>query len=149
MVQEKPSRTWESREIPMLEVIALDEQQGSGVPLASDVIGMRAGLADRDVAVGLRALHEADYVTGAAIHTTGGWSMINVRLTERGRRAVGQWPSDDLADELIRILDARIERAHDEGERSRLKKLRDAALDVGRGLLSDALFEVARGNIRF
>lgn len=149
MTNAKPARTWETRELRLLEVIALDEEAGGTYGLASDEVGRRAEIPEREVNVGMRALNDAGFIAGSVIHTPQGWAIINIRLTERGRRAVGQWPSDDLAAELLRILDGRIERAPEGDERTRLQRLRDAAADVGRGLLADALFELARGSIRF
>jgi hypothetical protein len=54
-------------------------------------------------------------ITGRDISTHSGYDLILIRLREKGRRAVGQWPSGDLAGDLIRLVEARAEATTDKG----------------------------------
>lgn len=112
-------RTWEERQLPLLQAIARAEEEydGSRRPLNSLGPWLReaSGLDDRDVQLGLRALYEADYVSGNEPGINGRMSdLIGIRLLERGRRTVGQWPPE-------------------------------AALGVGRDVLTSVLSAWARG----
>lgn len=139
-------RTWETRELPLLEVIAAAEQEGPTYALPSDEVGRRAGLDQMAAQMGRRELHRAGYIRGADVSSHDGWGLINIKLEERGRRQVGQWPSENGYDELIRLLDGRLESTDDEDERGSLRRLRDAATDVGRGAVSALIYDLGRGN---
>lgn len=139
------SRTWETRELPLLDVIAADEEDGPTYALPSDEVGQRAGLDPMAAQIGLRELHRAGYIRGVDVSSHDGWGLINIKLEERGRRAVGQWPSENGYDELIRLLDGRLASTDEEDERSSLRRLRDAATDVGRGVVSAVIYDLGRG----
>jgi len=47
-------------------------------------------------------------------------------LTEKGRRSVGQWPTDDAVAALFDLLDGQVESAPDDETRSRWQQVRDA-----------------------
>lgn len=138
------SPTWESRERPLLAAVARAEETGARADTQS--LAHDTGLTTRDASIGLRALSEAEYVTG--IDATGldgpPFELLNVRLLERGRRAVGQWPADDLREVFVAILDDRIANSSDPEERSRLERLRDGAVSVGREVLISLLSSFAR-----
>lgn len=68
-----------------------------------------------------------------------GWQH---QLTERGRRTIGQWPSDDLVRELALVLQAQLASAKDDAERSRIRRLIDAVTDVGTGTMANVLAAV-------
>lgn len=137
-------RTWEQREVPLLEVIAEDEEKGSTSALASEEVGRRAGLDPRLAEVGLRGLHRAGYIRGIDVASHDGWGLIDITLEERGRRAVGQWPSENAYEEFLQLLDDRLARTEDEEERSRLRQFRAAASDVGRGVISSVIVELGK-----
>ncbi len=139
------TRTWEERELPLMEVIRKDEEEGPTYGLSSDEVGRRAGLDPRTAQATLKELHRAGYIRGNDVsnHSTG-WGLIGVMLEEKGRIAVRQWPSDDAYEELIRVLDERLARTEDEGERSRLQRLRDALTEVGRNVVANMIYDVGR-----
>jgi len=130
---------WDTRESKILDAVASAETQG--VDANNEWLETATGLKQSEVALGLRALYEADYLTGIDATTMDGPSfyLMAVRLLERGRRTVGQWPSEDPVQLLLQILDARIAEASTEDERSRLEQLRDTALGVGRDVLVSLL----------
>ena len=68
-------------------------------------------------------------------------------MLERGRRAVGQWPREDQFDAFMAVVEQQIAEAPSEEERTRLEQVRDAALGVGRDVLSSVLSAWARGQI--
>ena len=94
--------TWAERELPVLEAVrAAEAAEESGS-------SRRRGIADRKVAeladmqleavrTSLYSLCDADppYVKGEVrVSPHGGFQMTDIRLTERGRRMVGQWPAE-------------------------------------------------------
>jgi hypothetical protein len=137
------TRTWERRELPLLEVIAEADAAGRS-RLASDEVARASGLPSSAAEAGLRALLGAEMISGIVAASHDGWALLNIRLEEAGRRAVGQWPSANVYEELLRVIDARIAYARDEDERSRLERLRDAVRDVGTGVISAALYDLLR-----
>jgi len=130
---------WESRESRILDAVASAESQG--VEANNEWLEAATALTESEVALGLRALHDAGYLTGIDTTTMDGPSfyLMAVRLLERGRRSVGQWPSDDPAQLLIQVIEARIAAASTDDERSKLSELRDTVLGVGRDVLVSLL----------
>jgi hypothetical protein len=121
-----------TREIPLLEAIyALESAEASYVSIPDLVT--TTGLSQRDVRLGFDALVNDDYIhTGNRMFASGGWQVASFpRLTGKGRRAVGQWPDDGYS-ALVALLDSRIAGASTDEERSRLVRLRDALIGVGR-----------------
>jgi hypothetical protein len=75
-------------------------------------------------------------------------AWLSIRLDERGRRAAGLWPAgDQVARELLSVLDERIADAGDDEERGRWRKLRDSAAAVGQGVLSGVLVETVKRGV--
>ena len=104
---------------------------------------MELQLSEEDRAVALGALRDAGFITDAGID----YPVVPMEVTERGRRAVGLWPSDevDLAVFLDEAIDEALQDA-DAGERSKLTRLKAAAGDVGKavtGLLTKILMKQA------
>jgi hypothetical protein len=134
-------RTWEDRELVLLEAIAIAEQELEE-PLVSYALPERTGLDDIEVQRGLRALFEAGFIGG----TQGGinqrlFDLENIRLLERGRRTVGQWPPENQFDSFVEVLNERIVSADSDEERSKLERIRDT---VGRDVLTSVLSSWAR-----
>jgi hypothetical protein len=79
----------------------------------------------------VQALLEAGFLTGT--NASGGTEydyFIRLRLTEKGRRAVGQWPPGAV-EAFLAELDRHIVREHDPDKKSKLQRWRDAAADAG------------------
>jgi hypothetical protein len=134
--------TWQTRELPILEAIAAAEAAGEDIN--SDDIPTATGIPQVAVTGGLRALLDAGMIAGARINTFGGFGMLMIRLREKGRRAVGQWPTGDPVSDLVRLIEARELAAADPLERGRLRALLDAVVDVGKGTASDLLASLIR-----
>lgn len=135
---------WRTRETPILEAIA--EIEAKGDPHADfDEIVEATGLGEADVSQGLRALYDADYLTGTnpGVRANGWFRLDQVRFLERGRRAVGQWPPADAYDALLVEIDARLETAT-ERERSLLDQFRQSVIAVGESVAGALLVDVAR-----
>lgn len=137
-------RTWEDRELVLLEAIALAEQD-LDEPLVSFALPDRTGLEDLEVQRGLRALFEAGFIGGteAGINQRL-FDLYNIRLLERGRRTVGQWPPENQFDAFVEVVNEKIAAADSDEERSKLERIRDTALGVGRDVLTSVLSSWAR-----
>ncbi len=127
--------TWQTRELPILEAIARAEADDQDID--SGEVADATGLPSTTVTAGLRALLDADMLTGAKVNTFGGFGMLMIRLRERGRRAVGQWPSGDAVADLVALIDARQTATTDPEERTKLRALASGLLDVGKGAASE------------
>lgn len=128
--------TWLSREVPVLEAVARlgDRLEPGSSMLGVEEVAAEAGC-DRDTAIrSLLALIEAGYVSGRP--NPGDDRIMSIRgieLLERGRRAVGSWPREEGGLEvLLELLADQIDAEPDEEKKSRLKRLREAAQDVGK-----------------
>jgi hypothetical protein len=74
--------------------------------------------------------------------------MFFIKLTEKGRQEVAGWPvapGADFGAKLLDELERRIANAGDEEERTRLQRFRDAVADVGKGVVTGILADMARG----
>jgi len=139
---------WDERELPILEAIAgLEDDSGENVERIDTLVDL-TGLERGDVVLGLRALVNAGYVD--AIDASGpmvgneGAEFLDIGLLERGRRAVGQWPSEDAGDDLLELIRQRAEGAATEEERSRLRRLLEAGKAVGGRTLTEIVVAYAK-----
>lgn len=71
-------------------------------------------------------------------------SAEDLRLTERGYRAVGAWPSADPYDQLMKLLAERID-AEDQPEvKGKLERFRESVQGIGREVLVGVLTSLAK-----
>ena len=95
--------------------------------------------------LGLRALHESAFIEGNKANINQRiFDLDDIRLLERGRRAVGQWPPEDHFDAFLEVLNEKIDEAETSAERSKLECVREAALGVGRDVLASVSSAWAR-----
>ena len=139
---------WEERELPILDAIAgVEDDQGEKVERIDTIVDL-TGLERRDVALGLRALLDAGYVdaidASSPIVGDEGAEFLNIGLLERGRRVIGQWPSEDAGDDLLELIRERADNATTEEERSRLRRLFDAGKAVGGKTLTEIVVAYAK-----
>ena len=92
----RPSATvapsWANRELPLLRAIAKAEERGEQV--GGDELAAATGLSVKEAQRGLRALHDGRYIEGVDVTTFDDeFDLLAIRLLERGRREIGQWPS--------------------------------------------------------
>ena len=128
--------TWEARELPILEAVARAEAKGRFVANNNE-LAETTGLERDTVDLGLFALRDARYLTGVDAAAEELCYLLEIRLLERGRRAIRQWPSEDAADTLLELLSARVAAASTEEDRSRWQRLLDAAKGLGGAALRE------------
>jgi hypothetical protein len=136
--------TWHERELPALEALAaLEETRENGSSL--DEVAELAGLPRARAVIAVEALIDSGHVAGHPAHDMAGKDWLALRLLAPGRRAVRQWPSDDLtADALVDVLEQRIAQEDDPDERGRLERMRDAARNLGGAALREVTVAWAR-----
>jgi hypothetical protein len=83
--------TWKDREAKLLLAIAELEAQGQR-PSFKQVTRM-TGLDPLTAQLGIEALLDGMYITGATNGSHDGFDYLNLRLLPDGRRLVGQWPT--------------------------------------------------------
>ena len=88
--------TWDDIERPILE--AFREAEVDGTDRMARAAAATPEISPERRTDSVVALHEAGYVEAQVSQNAGGskWLMSVGSLTEKGRRAVGQWPSDDV-----------------------------------------------------
>lgn len=131
--------TWASREMPILEAIFEAEESGDSEDWTVSSVAEATEFSKEKATLGVRALAEAGFIWGHDSSTTAGWDLFGIRLMERGRRAVGQWPTDDVYDTLLRTLRAQIDEESDPARKTRLTKLLDVVTSVGQDVAGSVL----------
>lgn len=136
------SSTWDTRERPLLEAVITLEAAGDNLSIQR--LAEQAGLTERDALLGVAALINARYLVGEEVTGMGEEvrQFIVEEPTERARRATGQWPPLDTYEDLVDLLDERIETTDDPEEKGKLRRLRDAVRDVGSGMMADVLARI-------
>ena len=130
--------TWEYRELAILEAVAQTDIDG---PSAMSYGELREVLdiSERDLFLGIRALYEGGYIQ-ADFHPNGPTEIYGIELRERGRRAVGQWPSDDDAyGNLLQLLEERAAAEPDPDRKSRFLRVINVLEDVGANTVGGVL----------
>jgi hypothetical protein len=110
--------TWADVELPVLQAIREAEVKGiDPVQNVCETLPDRGHTLLHDTVVNLES---AGFVDAHVMSSGAGNKMlVGVgRLTEKGRRAIGQWPSDDLAAALLQFINQKIEQAPDPRRRS-------------------------------
>ena len=132
------ARTWEARELPVLQAVARadrDERAVADVQELAKAVGIEVKAARRRT----EALQRAGFIRGVDASSAAAYDLISIELTEKGHRAVGHWPSPDSYEDLIRVLDDKITATQDPEEQSRLIRFRDGALALGTKVGSELL----------
>lgn len=134
--------TWHLREMPVL--LAIHDAEREHRPFATPEAAERLGLPEGEVRDSMLALMDAGYVKSASVARSRAYAVIAApRLTERGRRQVGQWPDDGYS-ALVALLEARIATTTDEIERGRLQTFLGGLVGVGRDVATDLLSALLR-----
>lgn len=102
-----------------------------------------AALLERDaerVGPAVRRLWDDDYLIASDASTYEGFDAISVRLLGKGRRAIGQWPSEQAVFErLIELLAERADREPDEQRREALDRAKDGLQAAGASAVGSVL----------
>lgn len=140
---------WETTALPLLRALASTDNQ-----MVRDgyfELGHGSGAAALGVDLDERALHDAllalrdvDYIEIDKIEYAGGStaSIIGARVTGRGMRALGEWPSLEALmtpATLAAIMQELGEFAPDEEARSNLETAASAAASVGRNTAREVI----------
>lgn len=129
---------WSDLEAPILKAIDQFEDTGSGPDV--EEVAEHLDIEPPRVAMGVRRLVDADYVTAINTSTFEGDHFSNIRLAERGLREVSNWPSEaELIGALVAALSETAEVIDDDDQRSRLQR---AGAALG-GLSRDVMVQVA------
>lgn len=139
-------RTWESREQPVLEAIAEAWEDGArlkNVRAVAEALDLDEGSAAR----ALKALHEDGFIQGIDATDQSGYELLELEPTGKGRRVVGQWPSENGYEDLLRLLDERIAATGDADEHTRLQKVRDSFGDVTKQVGTSLLAAWLKGQV--
>lgn len=130
--------TWEQREQPVLEAIAKLEE--SGVDATNEQVAQATGLGVDIVGRTMKRLNDAHFIEAFDATSFGDSHpvYIGAEMLERGLRVVGVWPPD-VADAFIQRLEAAISNETDPEELGRLQRLKSAAAEVSKGVVSGAI----------
>ncbi|HYN35574.1 MAG TPA: hypothetical protein VEV82_01220 [Actinomycetota bacterium] len=134
--------TWLKREMPILEaVFELEERSGDDGFITTTVeqIADATGLDLGEVRRGVRALYESGYIVGENTTVHVGYNLYGIRLLEKGRQRVGQWPGQDSYESLITFLEDSINSEEDPDRKSKLERLKDGVTSVGRDVAGSVL----------
>ena len=124
---------WDDCDFPVLQ--AVQWLTVKGPPTQLDAIVAEVGALPREVVSdSLNRLQEAHLIAGLYPATADGdpSDWFDVRLAERGLRAVGQWPPSDEYAAMVTALDRFVDRQADPDDRSRAERIRAAVLDGGK-----------------
>ncbi|HEY6695766.1 MAG TPA: hypothetical protein VI006_23135 [Solirubrobacteraceae bacterium] len=94
-------------------------------------------------------LVQDDYLAPVSVLGTQ-YGPTAVTVTARGLQVVAGWPAttaEAAAGSLLAALEQAIEEADEPERRSKLERLRDVAVDVGQGTLTEVLKHVITGGI--
>ncbi len=111
---------------------------------------MGRDLGDGDAARAFRELERAGFINASF---KGPGLPFLIRTTERGLQYCAGWPtpgsSSTFMDEFMRAIDERVQdTATPEEQRGHLSRFRDAAQDVGQGLLTEVAAKVIEHKTR-
>jgi hypothetical protein len=132
--------TWESRDLPVLEAVVRYIEERTRSPEVFDV----AQISGWDINDVLRALNVLDptYVALRRVGPPEHWTVV--RVTDEGRRAVGQWPSpESVVEQIARAFLKAADQEPDEQKRSRLRTLGEGLLGFGKDVAANAVANAA------
>lgn len=138
------SDVWHGRDLPVLIAAARASEQEDG-HIGAAAIGEALGIDESAARRALGALTDAGYLREERpeVHARPGSILHDIpfptwlELTERGRRAVGLWPSGDVADALVDALRQAERATTDPVEQSKVRQAAAALLSVPRDIMVD------------
>lgn len=123
--------TWDTIERPILEAVRQAELDRTEMGRAA--FQAVPTLSDDAITGVIVSLKKAGYLEAAYVTTGGGDQLVDVGpLTERGRREVQQWPSDEPYTALIALIDQRLSESTGE-EHTKYEQLKAALVAIGTG----------------
>jgi hypothetical protein len=137
--------TWITRELPVLRTLVEKFDDVGTYMVRIETLPAATGLDETDVKKALRSLDTANppYITGTTPAELS-YPVIISGVTERARRAVGQWPASDLAtDAIVAALSDAAEQEPDEEKRSGLRHAADFLGGAGKEVLYRVITQVS------
>jgi hypothetical protein len=130
--------TWQTQERPILEAVRAGEIDGT--LLDSRTAGAAVGLDETASGWAAQELVNAGYITGVDAGSLAEpfTAYLNLRLTEKGRRAVGQWPPG-AAEAFFAELERLIAHEKDPEHRRRLERWLELGREVGADIVGSAI----------
>lgn len=129
--------TWVSRELPVLNVVVNAFEDGNRRQLRVAELTELCGLPESDVQAALRSLDSASppYLEAPRPGWGAAYPAFITGVTERARRAVGQWPTpENLVDRLAEAFGQAAEHETDPQKRGRLRDVANMIGQTGRGI---------------
>jgi hypothetical protein len=140
--------TWDT-DLRVLQAVAEAEQER--IPyFGVREISQKADLSQEEAIASLMALYEAapPYIDARPLTGNDHVLAINgIKLTERGRRTVGVWPSDNVYDALLDLLGERIQTEADGEEKSKLQRFRDTVQGMSRDVVVGLMTEAVKAGV--
>lgn len=140
--------TWKA-DLRVLEAVAEAEQER--IPyFGVREISQKAELGEEATIVSLMALYEAapPYIDARPLPGDDRIIAINgIKLTERGRRTVGVWPSENAYDALLDLLAQRIDAEPDPEHKSKLQRLRETVQGMSRDVVVGLMTEAVKAGV--
>ena len=128
---------WDDCDFPVLQAVQWLTVNGPPTRLDA-VVAEVAALPQDVVSASLLRLREAHFISGdhpmRADDDGAPIDWFDLRLAERGLRAVGEWPPSDQYAAIVEALDQFVERQVEPDDRSRAERIRAAVLDGGKDL---------------
>jgi len=130
---------WLDRSLPVLQWVR--DHEGIKTLASLGDIAAATGMSADDADAELERL-AGDGLVVAEVHRTlnggnaAGWFVAGPRLTGQGARALGDWPDGN---KLITVLERMAEEEVDSTKKTGLRRLADAARDVGQSVISEML----------
>jgi hypothetical protein len=139
-------RGWENRDLPVLRAIVDEFEDGEADCVTVEEIMARTGFDRPTVGRSIQALEGGQ---PTFVETDWGFGDYNVtvnRVTERARRAVGDWPTpEDLADRFIAAYQRAAYSAETDEQRNAMRRVASIVGETGRGLLVEVMARVLTG----
>lgn len=137
-----PADRWSRIDMPVLRELAGAAESDEGVARVDD-IARHHGLRTRDVLTSFDTLKRTGFVDAQLDPDSGGQYSF-IRLSEKGLRTTGLWPTPETAlDRMIAALDTIAENSNDEDTRTKAQKfaawLRAGGTTVGLSVASTVL----------
>lgn len=132
---------WSSRDFPTLQALArhIDDNGPDDIDLAQ--VAAIAGLPEDQVERALHLLEQSQDVEAewGPMVVSGDQDLHAVDLTERGRRAVGIWPSSEGFDALVDALRQAEDTTSDPEEKTLIRRAAGAVGMVSRDVMVDVI----------
>jgi hypothetical protein len=138
---------WSTRDLPVLRRIAHVVVVDNEAEARPEVVAAELGIETDDAVRSMVWLHDAGYVEALTADSMGGKYRLVTGLTERGRRVVGIWPSEDSVDALVDALDRAADEADDPEEESKLRKLATGFRNVSKKISTAVIAAYIAGQL--